>query len=110
MGVSNMKGTPWHLERVQRKDDDERRYKGRCKYYNYDGDKCTYKVLKCTGSAHCNKYVAISEAAFKEKRKVKHSKSKSQETSKGNADTKTKQKNRQVKRQIPQKEEDIYWY
>lgn len=48
MGVNKLKGTPWHTERVHRSEGDDRRYKGRCKYYSYENDRCTYQSGKCT--------------------------------------------------------------
>ena len=48
MGVNKLKGTPWHTERVLRSEGDDRRYKGRCKYYSYENDRCTYQSGKCT--------------------------------------------------------------
>ena len=35
MHVNRLTGSPWHKERVHRSEGDERRYKGRCKYYRY---------------------------------------------------------------------------
>lgn len=36
MSVERLTGTPWHKERVHREEGDDRRYKGRCKYYQYN--------------------------------------------------------------------------
>ncbi|MBR5298505.1 MAG: hypothetical protein IKU29_11660 [Parabacteroides sp.] len=69
MGVNRLTGSPWHTERVHRADGDDRRYKGRCKHYSYEDDKCKLKICKCIGSAHCEKYLAISEEEFKQRQK-----------------------------------------
>ena len=80
MSVNRLVGTPWHAERVHRAEGDDRRYKGRCEYYSYENDRCAYLSGKCTGSAHCSKYKAISEEEFKirqksyQKRKTKNKK------------------------------------
>lgn len=73
MGVNRLTGSPWHKERVHRAEGDERRYKGRCEHYQYEGDRCSYRSGKCVGSAHCSKYRALSEEEFKEKQKRTHS-------------------------------------
>ena len=80
MGVNRLTGVPWHAERVHRAEGDDRRYKGRCEYYSYENDECTYRLGKCTGRAHCSKYKVISEEEFKfrqknyQKSKTKHNK------------------------------------
>lgn len=51
MGLSNFQGTPWHLERVHRCEDDERRYKGRCIFYCDWNNQCKRRNGKCIGSS-----------------------------------------------------------
>ena len=80
-----MTGSPWHAERVHRQEGDDRRYKGRCEYYEYNSDHCSYRVSKCIGSAHCNDYKLISEEEFKNRQK-KNQKSTSAKTKKGDDD------------------------
>ncbi len=65
MGVKHLAGTPWHKEQMHRQEGDDRRYKGRCKYYEYDGNGCKRRCGRCIGSAHCEEYVAISEEEFR---------------------------------------------
>lgn len=67
MGVNRLQGTPWHEEQFHRSEDDERRYKGRCKYYEDECGKCAYRYEKCIGSAHCMNYAAMTDEEFKEK-------------------------------------------
>lgn len=74
MSISRLTGTPWHTEQMHRSEGDERRYKGRCKYYNYQGGRCIYRCQKCSGSAHCDYYEAISEEEFRKKQKQAHRK------------------------------------
>lgn len=69
MHVNRLTGSPWHKERVHRSEGDERRYKGRCKYYRFENSYCTYRCGSCIGSAHCNDYQAISEEEFKKRKK-----------------------------------------
>ena len=47
----------------------KRRYKGRCRFYSYDGDRCRCKSSpcyksKCTGSGGCSEYKAVTEGVF----------------------------------------------
>ena len=88
MGVNHLTGSPWHIEKVHRAEGDDRRYKGRCEYYSYEKDSCTYRLGKCIGSAHCNKYKLVSEETFKERQKL----------------------NRKTKQRSTLKEDDVYWF
>lgn len=52
-----MTGVPYHLEHLHKKEDDDRRHRARCMYYNgKDTSYCSYYCGKCRGSAHCIKY------------------------------------------------------
>ncbi|MBQ8717196.1 MAG: hypothetical protein IJY43_05060 [Clostridia bacterium] len=54
-----MIGTVWHPVRIHPAEGDERRYKGRCRYYC---DKyCQRRATRCGGSAHCEYYEEISQ-------------------------------------------------
>lgn len=88
MSIERLTGTPWHLERVHREEGDERRYKGRCKYYQYNKNYCKYKFRRCTGSAHCDEYEAISEEEFRKRQKEQQA----------------------AKRGTFHSDDDIYWY
>ena len=72
MGVRNLTGISWHLERVHRAEGDEKRYKGRCEYYKYRDNFCSLRNGKCIGSAHCDDYSEISDEAFKFRQKNKY--------------------------------------
>lgn len=65
--ISKLQGTPWHAERVHRAEGDDRRYKGRCKYYVDSNKQCRRKYGKCIGSAHCDEYDAMTDEEFKNK-------------------------------------------
>lgn len=98
MHVNRMTGTPWHIERVHRAEGDERRYKGRCKFYEYEQDRCAHSGRKCSGSAHCTKYRAISEEEFvKRQHEMQEQQNKKQQ-----------RKRLQTKKKI--EEEKVYWY
>lgn len=56
MGINQMEGTPWHLERYSRKDGDERRHRSRCMYFRKSGAYCHKYGERCRGSAHCMEY------------------------------------------------------
>ena len=84
MGVNQLTGTPWHKERVHRDAGDARRYKGRCAFYEYARNYCNHYGTYCRGSAHCDKYQAISDAEFLRRQKQQKARKKS--------------------------EDDVYWY
>ena len=56
MGVSKLTGTPWHIEQMRIGDDDSRRHKSRCIYYNRNTGRCSKMVDKCIGSTYCENY------------------------------------------------------
>lgn len=67
MGLNRLTGTPWHIENYHRAEDDNRRHKSKCKYYNKS--KCEKFGYPCYGSAHCEEYIEINK---KEKSKIKY--------------------------------------
>ncbi len=67
MGLRNLQGTPWHLENLHSKENDDRRYKGRCKYYSDSDNSCVTRGIKCVGSAHCEAYEEMTDEEFKQK-------------------------------------------
>lgn len=69
MSSNRLTGTSWHVERLHRSEDDQRRYKGRCRYYRYEDKYCKARYGRCSGSAHCPNYVALSDNEFKQKQK-----------------------------------------
>ena len=88
MGVNRLQGTPWHAEQFHRSENDDRRYKGRCKHYSDFDNHCSRRCGKCIGSAHCMEYDAMSDEEFK-----------------------AKQKQRTVKKTVKKTgEDDCYWY
>ncbi|TCT14592.1 hypothetical protein EDC18_10573 [Natranaerovirga pectinivora] len=63
MGINNKKlpDTPWHIGYAVKEEDDPRRHRARCVYYDNSNKKCIthksrYFMVKCGGSAHCNYY------------------------------------------------------
>lgn len=64
-GISQLTGTPWHVERFARQEDDQRRHKSRCVYYGKVDSYCSQVVGQCRGSAHCPYYSeTISKKIF----------------------------------------------
>lgn len=55
-GVNRLVGAPWHVERFKRQEDDPRRHRFRCKYYNKVTKQCAKRNGKCIGAAHCLEY------------------------------------------------------
>lgn len=88
MGISRLQGTPWHLEQYHREEGEDRRYKGRCRHYEYESDRCAFGFTKCKGSAHCMEYDALSDEEFKEKQKA----------------------NQKAKKKENKGEDDCFWY
>lgn len=56
--VSELAGTPWHVEKLTRNKGDERRHKSRCIYYRKKDSYCKYQYIKCIGSRYCQYYKA----------------------------------------------------
>ena len=56
MGVRHMAGTPWHPEKMTRKEGDERRHSHRCVYFSGAEKYCSKTVGKCCGAGHCDYY------------------------------------------------------
>ena len=52
--INKLPDTPWHVGFAKKEEDDPRRHKARCIYYNVGN--CKYKGGKCSGSAHCKRY------------------------------------------------------
>ena len=52
MGISQLTGTPWHIETLHT--NDERRHRARCGYYRNGYCYCYYE--NCHGSARCEAY------------------------------------------------------
>ena len=55
--LSQLEGTSWHVGYIKMAEDDERRHKRWCKYY--DDGFCDFNINKCRGSSHCPHYVEV---------------------------------------------------
>ena len=55
MGLSELTGTPWHVDKYHREEGDNVRHKSKCRYY-YKGE-CRKLGFRCYGSAHCEHYI-----------------------------------------------------
>lgn len=73
MGLEQLTGTPWHVERFTRKEGDEKRHRSRCVYYR-GGGYCAWHFEHCWGSSHCRHYDEVE--AKEEKNKVSSKKEK----------------------------------
>ena len=49
-------GTPWHVEILTMDEDDSRRHRARCIFYNRGTKKCAKHVEGCYGASHCDFY------------------------------------------------------
>lgn len=52
-----MTGRPWHKEYLKRGEDDNKRDKRRCQYYDAKNNYCTHLCVKCTSSTSCKYYL-----------------------------------------------------
>ena len=66
MGISQLQGSPWHLEQMHRKEGDDRRHKSRCQFYNPLTKQCKDR-WKCIGSRYCQEYIQLSEEDFRQR-------------------------------------------
>ena len=60
----SLEGVPWHTEFLKVSEDDERRHKNKCIYYN--NGKCTLNIY-CYGSSRCKHYKTKPISENKEK-------------------------------------------
>ena len=77
-----MAGAPAGIDDETQSEHHVRRYKGRCRFYSYDGDRCRCKTSpcyksKCKGSGGCREYQAISEGWFKRRQEAANRKEQS---------------------------------
>ena len=68
-GYGGIQGTPWHVGRWHREEDEPRRHKSRCRHYRKDRS-CAINTT-CHGSAHCLQYRALSEEEFFERQRTR---------------------------------------
>ena len=54
--LSQMQGSPWHVEKLSRKPGSKRRHRNRCINYNRSKEYCSIQIGRCIGSAHCRYY------------------------------------------------------
>ncbi len=61
MGISQLSGTPWHVERYALGKWDDKRHRSRCVYYKKKEKTCQKLYTRCIGSAHCKYYLEEQE-------------------------------------------------
>ena len=59
--ISRNIGTPSHITYLSKKENDDRRHRSRCIYYDKDTKHClapkgSYSGIRCPGSSHCTQY------------------------------------------------------
>lgn len=57
MGLNQLTGTPWHVDKFTRAEGDNRRHRTRCTHYSDRGNSyCCLYGERCHGTAHCVYY------------------------------------------------------
>lgn len=56
MSISQLTGTPFHIGRFKRSEDDPRRHKSHCIHYRKSDKRCTFLNKICHSSSHCDFY------------------------------------------------------
>ena len=54
--LSKMTDTKWHIGYVTKEEDDPRRDKRKCLYYEKENNRCKLDGMTCVGSSHCPQY------------------------------------------------------
>ncbi len=54
--ISGLTGTPWHTETLRIGENDKRRHRSYCAYYNNKEKTCGKLLTKCCGSSRCPFY------------------------------------------------------
>lgn len=54
--IKRMTGTAWHVNALRKNEEDIRRHKSRCVFFNKENGLCSKVVSRCPGSAHCKYY------------------------------------------------------
>lgn len=71
MGIyGQLPDVPWHIGSPKMDENDKRRHKARCIYYNHETKKCRKIdaeswMLRCGGSSHCRFYTEDSDKAYR---------------------------------------------
>lgn len=72
--VSKLQGTPTHLETLHKKENDPRRDKRTCRYFNKEKGSCFAGYGKCIGSSHCSYYKRWTKEEFDAIKQLKRNK------------------------------------
>lgn len=56
MSLNRFTGSPWHVERWHRDEDEKRRHRSNCIYFRKEGHYCRYNKIPCYGSGQCLDY------------------------------------------------------
>lgn len=66
--LSQLEGTSWHVGYIKMAEDDKRRHKNWCKYY--DDGFCNFNIDKCRGSSHCQHYIEVLQEPKEQKERI----------------------------------------
>lgn len=64
--VSLMTGVPWHTEYLKKDENDSKRDKRRCAYYDKNNNHCTHLCSKCSSSESCKYYCETRKKSIKD--------------------------------------------
>jgi len=70
MSISQLQGTPWHIEYVKKID--KNRSKLRCAYYNKETKNCLFKYGPCSSSTYCKYYTEDQRNLMIMRRKIEY--------------------------------------
>lgn len=70
--ISKLTGSPWHAEKMTRKEGDPRRHRAKCDHYEKSTGKCKKRIMRCMGSAHCDYYHSSEESITDVSHKREH--------------------------------------
>ena len=69
MGVSQLQGTPWHIEIMHGEKGEKKRSKLRCAHYDPLTKKCRVKQ-ECGGTMYCTQYSALGKNTYKKRKET----------------------------------------
>ena len=73
-GLNRLTGTPWHVEKFTRGEDDDRRHRSKCIFYRKENAYCVKHSDRCYGAGHCDYYKEDTSQPVQTRKPVKNRK------------------------------------